>query len=93
MDISNLFRFPPVSQCDLRRVEWPHYLNRNQRALLRTLYEAWGEDAIVQIYAGCVRVRSEFGDWRFSNEAELEAGLAMCSRIRQRSEPKQNFME
>ncbi|WP_157652296.1 hypothetical protein [Burkholderia ubonensis] len=85
------FPFPPT--CDPRRAEWPFYLNRSQRALLRTLHDAWGEDAIVQIYAGCVRVRTDSGDWRFSNDAELQAGLDMCGLVQQRADKKRNFTE
>ncbi|OJA43144.1 hypothetical protein BGV68_34170 [Burkholderia ubonensis] len=61
--------------------------------MLRTLHDAWGEDAVVQIYAGCVRVRTDSGDWRFSNDAELQAGLDMCGLVQPRSDKKRNFTE
>ncbi len=78
---------------DAARVEWPFYLDRRQRALLRDLHDAWGEDAVVQIYAGCVRIRSDFGDWRFSSDAELRAGIDMCTRLRQPAGRQENFTE
>ncbi|KVT98270.1 hypothetical protein WK60_05475 [Burkholderia ubonensis] len=61
--------------------------------MLRTLHDAWGEDAVVQIYAGCVRVRTDSGDWRFSNDAELQAGLDMSGLVQQRADKKRNFTE
>ncbi|MGF6604859.1 hypothetical protein P3T23_009615 [Paraburkholderia sp. GAS448] len=55
----------------VHRELWPFYLDRRQRALLRGLRDAWGEDAVIQIYDGCVRIRSEHGDQRFYSEAAL----------------------
>ncbi|WP_157650462.1 hypothetical protein [Burkholderia ubonensis] len=93
MSALDRFSFPFPAMCDTRRVEWPFYLNRSQRALLRALHDAWGEDAVVQIYAGCVRIRADSGDWRFSNDAELQAGIDMCSLVQQRPDKKRNFTE
>ncbi|MBR8334160.1 hypothetical protein KDW69_21125 [Burkholderia ambifaria] len=76
------FRFPASEPRDHVRADWPFYLDRRQRALLKALHDAWGDDAIVQIYAGCVRIRAASGDWRFANDAELKAGLETCSRLR-----------
>jgi hypothetical protein len=76
------FRFPSPACPDRSRADWPFYLDRRQRALLRTLHDAWGEDAIVQIYGGCVRVRTDSGDLRFASDAELQAGLTLCARFR-----------
>ncbi|WP_199545264.1 hypothetical protein [Paraburkholderia kururiensis] len=72
------FRFPLPVQDDLplRRREWPFYLDRRQRARLRWLHEAWGDDAVIQIYCGCVRIRGECGDWRFSDDAQLRTETA-----------------
>ncbi|KAB0644805.1 hypothetical protein [Burkholderia latens] len=82
MDEPLQFRFPSPGCADRTRADWPFYLDREQRALLRRLHDAWGEDAIVQIYGGCVRVRAESGEWRFANEVELRAGLEICARCR-----------
>ncbi|KIP17250.1 hypothetical protein KY49_7007 [Burkholderia sp. MSHR3999] len=84
MDKQDRFSFPPPASCGPQGAEWPFYLNHRQLALLRRLHDAWGEDAIVQIYAGCVRIRSDSGDWRFSSDAELRAGLDMCARIQRK---------
>ncbi|WP_126879805.1 hypothetical protein [Paraburkholderia kururiensis] len=69
----------PVAQggeVPARRCEWPFYLDRRQRARLRWLHEAWGEDVVIQIYSGCVRIRGECGDLRFRDEAQLRMETA-----------------
>ncbi|GAB6852731.1 hypothetical protein [Paraburkholderia kururiensis] len=70
------FPLPMQDDLPLRRREWPFYLDRRQRARLRWLHEAWGDDAVIQIYSGCVRIRGECGDWRFSDDAQLRTETA-----------------
>ncbi|MET3232395.1 UNVERIFIED_ORG: hypothetical protein ABIC54_004600 [Burkholderia sp. 1263] len=86
MDLSNEFRFPVPASSTPRRDDWPFYLDRRKRAWLRCMRDAWGEEAVIQIYAGCVRIQSENCDWRFSSEAELRAATLQrrCERPRGR---------
>ncbi|GAB6852759.1 hypothetical protein [Paraburkholderia kururiensis] len=86
------FHFPlPAGQPPPpRRCEWPFYLDRQQRARLRWLHQAWGDDAVIQIYSGCVRIRGECGDWRFSDETQLRVETARRhghAVLRQRPHP------
>ncbi|VWD63948.1 hypothetical protein BLA50215_07778 [Burkholderia lata] len=80
MRLSDPFFFPTVAGDHRRCVEWPFYLNHRQRALLRALHDAWGDDVIVQIYGGYIRIRADSGDWRFS-EAELDLAIAINRTI------------
>ncbi|WP_157659833.1 hypothetical protein [Burkholderia ubonensis] len=68
------FRFPVphVEQRHARKRDWPFYLSHSQLTRLRHLREAWGDDVVIQIYAGCVRIRGECGDWRFTSELRAE---------------------
>lgn len=72
------FHFPALAgeEGPVRRREWPFYLDRRQRARLRWLHEAWGDDAVIQIYWGGVRIRGECGDWRFPDDAQLRLETA-----------------
>ncbi|THJ46802.1 hypothetical protein E9536_39295 [Burkholderia sp. LS-044] len=72
------FRFPGphVEQRHARQRDWPFYLSHSQLTRLRLLREAWGDDVVIQIYAGCVRIRGECGDWRFTDDSELRAEIA-----------------
>lgn len=72
------FRFPGqhVEQHLARQCDWPFYLSHGQLTRLRHLREAWGDDVVIQIYAGCVRIRGECGDWRFTDDSELLMEIA-----------------
>ncbi|WP_406869877.1 hypothetical protein [Paraburkholderia fungorum] len=73
------FRFP-VPPPARRTDDWPFWFNRQQRAWLNRLRAAWGEEAVIQIYDGCVRIRDDTGDWRFVGEMELWAETARRQR-------------
>ncbi len=49
------------------------WLDSRQRTWLRRLRETWGEDVVVQIYGGSVRLRGDDGDWRFASKTELQS--------------------
>jgi len=57
------------------------WLDSRQRTWLHRLRATWGEDVVVQIYGGWVRLRGDDGDWRFASKAELH--FATLRRRRQ----------
>ncbi|WP_199541219.1 hypothetical protein [Paraburkholderia kururiensis] len=77
------FRFPSLQAEPhlARRCDWPFYLSRRQRAWLRRLRQAWGDDAVIQIYAGCVRICGQCGDWRFTDDSELRTETARTTAM------------
>ncbi|MBN3816127.1 hypothetical protein G3N57_05630 [Paraburkholderia sp. Se-20369] len=47
------------------------WLDRLQFQWLCSVRAAWGDNVVIQIYGGLVRLRSEEGDLRFASNAEL----------------------
>ena len=70
---------PPAGR-KIRRDLWPFYLDRQQRARLRRLREVWGEETVIQIYGGGVRIIGEGHDWWFWSIAELDAATTVRRR-------------
>jgi hypothetical protein len=56
----NTFPFPQAPRTTRLR-DWPFYLDRKQRALLRWIRDTWGEDCTIQIAGGRVRIATEGG--------------------------------
>jgi hypothetical protein len=54
------FCFPQVPRTTRLR-DWPYYLDREQRALLRWIRNKWGEDCTIQIVGGRVRIVTDGG--------------------------------
>jgi hypothetical protein len=85
MGTPELFFFPTVTDNRRKCEAWPFYLDRRQRALLRALHDAWGEDAIIQIYCGYIRIRADSGDWRFS-DTEWDSAIAISRTTQNQSD-------
>ncbi|CAE6797006.1 hypothetical protein R75461_05001 [Paraburkholderia nemoris] len=77
-----MFRFP-VPPPARRTGDWPFWFDSRQRARLRRLRrlrDAWGEDAVIQIYGGSVRIRDDIDDRRCQSEAALWEATARHQR-------------
>jgi hypothetical protein len=72
--------FPVARPADAAPQDWPYYLDRHQRAWLDRLRDAWGDDAVVQIWGGRVRIQDDTGDWLFDSEADLQATIVRRRR-------------
>lgn len=56
------------------------WFNRKRLEWLEMLRDAWGDEVVIQIYGGKVRMRSDESDWRFESDAELRAATSQrCS--------------
>lgn len=54
--------------------------SRKRLAWLELLRDAWGDEVVIQIHGGKVRMRSDECDWRFESDAELRAATSeRCS--------------
>jgi len=58
-------------------------------AWLELLRDAWGDEVVIQIYGGKIRIRSDERDWRFENDAELGAATTQRCGIAEPSKQKQ----
>lgn len=56
------------------------WLDSRQRAWLSRLRATWGDEAVIQIYGGWVRLRADGCDWRFASKDELRTATLRRQR-------------
>ncbi|MCI0152238.1 hypothetical protein KNO81_41270 [Paraburkholderia sediminicola] len=69
------FRFPQLLPA-IQLQDWPFYFDREQRAVLGRIREVWGEDCVIQIHGGRLRIIAERGRMEYWGGEELLSAIA-----------------
>jgi hypothetical protein len=73
------------AECPARNA-WPFYYDCEQQALLSQIRAAWGEDCVIQIVGGRLRIFADDGRLELLSNSELS--VAIAARLRGRMNPR-----